>query len=229
MFPALGAPRRTEHSLHLGGFSARRLESDASSRGWGWRFEDALPASAAARRPLAVRLGCLGGLCARPELSPGESAAGRQGEVGVALSRTGPRPYVAEGARPTAQGWWSAKWGERWLSTVLLGFDQSAVVGGWALRRDILQTRFTSSAEVELGFAWAAFSLPLSLAVTERAAVYCSPRVGNGAPSGRVRAVRGQRRAVGRLCRARRGTAQLGRLCVLQSPVEPGLALAQHW
>jgi len=86
---------------------------------------------------------------------------------------------VAEGARPTAQGWWSTKWGESWLSTVLLGFDQSAVLGGWALRRDILQTRITSSAEVELGFAWAAFTLPLSLAVTERAAVYCSPRVGN--------------------------------------------------
>jgi hypothetical protein len=81
-----------------------------------------------------------------------------------------------------AQGWWSARWGERWLSSVLLGFDHSALLGGWALRGDIVQRRFTAAAEAEVGFAWAAFSLPMSFAVSESLRVYCAPRLGNWGP-----------------------------------------------
>jgi hypothetical protein len=104
-----------------------------------------------------------------------------QGEVGVGFSRVGPRPYVAEGARPMAQGWWSTRWGETWLSSVLFGFDQSAVLGGWALRKDIVQSRFSASAEAELGVLWGALSLPVSLRF-DRVQPYCAPRIGTWGP-----------------------------------------------
>lgn len=80
------------------------------------------------------------------------------------------------------QAWWSTKWGERWLSSVLVGFDHSALLGGWGLRANLLQSRVNVAAEAELGFAWGAFSIPLSVTLSQRVAAYCSPRVGNWGP-----------------------------------------------
>jgi len=128
---------------------------------------------------------CAFGVACAPAQSfrpAGALPPGRQGEVGVAFSRVGPRPYVAEAARPLGQAWWSTKWGERWLSSVLIGFDQSALLGGWALRRDILQGRFTGAVEAEIGLAWAAVSLPVSFAWSDHFASYCAPRLGNWGP-----------------------------------------------
>jgi hypothetical protein len=78
-----------------------------------------------------------------------------------------------------AQGWWSTRVGRRWQSSVLLGFDQSALLAGGALRFLLVQDRLWAAAEVEAGFAWAAVSLPLALELWQPVDVYCSPRLGN--------------------------------------------------
>lgn len=101
--------------------------------------------------------------------------------MGVAFSRVGRRAYVSEAARPMAQGWWSTRWGETWLSSVLFGFDQSAVLGGWALRKDLVQSRLSASAEAELGVLWGALSVPVSLRF-DRVEPYCAPRIGTWGP-----------------------------------------------
>jgi hypothetical protein len=104
----------------------------------------------------------------------------RMHEVGLAVSSVGPRPYVDERARPVAEAWGDTRLGEHWISTALLGFDESALFAGGALRFDALRMRhFAASAEAELGFAWAAVSLPLALRFTDRFVAYCSPRLGN--------------------------------------------------
>ncbi|HEU4579474.1 MAG TPA: hypothetical protein VFS67_14535 [Polyangiaceae bacterium] len=76
-----------------------------------------------------------------------------------------------------AQAWWSTRWGKSWLSTVLFGFDQSAALGGWALRRDLVQSRFSASAEAEVGALWAALSVPVSVRL-DQVQPYCAPRLG---------------------------------------------------
>ncbi|HVZ33091.1 MAG TPA: hypothetical protein VG963_11730, partial [Polyangiaceae bacterium] len=64
----------------------------------------------------------------------------RSHEVGVAVSDVGPRPYVNERARQVGEAWGTTRLGERWLGSVLFGFDRSALLLGGALRYDALRT-----------------------------------------------------------------------------------------
>lgn len=108
--------------------------------------------------------------------------AGRDAEVGVAVASVGPRPYVVERARPLAQGWYTRRMGERWLSSVIVGFDQAALLAGAALRFEPWRGPLSAAIEAEAGFAWAALSLPLAWRPSASLAVYCSPRLGNWGP-----------------------------------------------
>lgn len=140
-------------------------------------------AQALAQRGPALLLGAHGlvfGCAPAQSFRPASAlTADRQAEVGVALASVGSRPYVEERARPMAQGWWSSRLGRRWQSSVLLGFDQSALLAGGALRFLAAQGRFWAAAEVEAGFAWAAVSLPVAVELWQPLGLYCSPRVGN--------------------------------------------------
>lgn len=106
----------------------------------------------------------------------------RHAELGLAVASVGPRPYVAERARPLAQGWYTRRTGERWESSLLVAFDQAALLAGGALRYQPWRGPFTVAAELEAGFAWAALSLPLAWHPSEPLGLYCSPRLGNWGP-----------------------------------------------
>lgn len=122
-------------------------------------------------------LACAPAQSLRPALPPGRDA-----EVGVALARVGPRPYVVERARPLAQGWYTRRAGERWLSSIIVGFDHAALLAGAALRFQPWQGPLSAALEAEAGFAWAALSVPLAWQPSELVGVYCSPRLGNWGP-----------------------------------------------
>jgi hypothetical protein len=116
-------------------------------------------------------------------LRPAHALGERDHELGLAVSRIGPRPFVIEPARQVAQGWWSTKLGEHWATSALVAFDTSGVLAGSALRVDLWRgSSFAAASEIELGFLWAAASLPLSLRVYGDAWLYASPRIGHWGP-----------------------------------------------
>lgn len=127
-------------------------------------------------------LGCSAFSCA-PSQSfrpAGSISDTRRHELGVALSNVQPRPYVNETAQSLGQVWWSMKLREPWTLTAIGAFDSSSGLAGAAVRRDVLRSRRVAIApEAELGFAWAALSLPASLMPLPRVALYTAPRIGN--------------------------------------------------
>jgi hypothetical protein len=109
---------------------------------------------------------------------------GRESEVGLALSSIEPRPYVNEPTQRVGQAWWSARLDEHWSVSTIVGFDRSALLGGAALRYDLVDTRWVALAgEAELGLVWAGISLPASLRIWRGLALYTTPRLSNWGPS----------------------------------------------
>lgn len=104
----------------------------------------------------------------------------RQTEVGAALARLGPRPYVEETAQLVGQVWVSHEPSRYFSLTALAAFDDSAVAGGLAARWNAVRLdRFAFGPEVEAGYAWGAASLAFAVRTVGQNWLYSSPRVGN--------------------------------------------------
>jgi hypothetical protein len=126
---------------------------------------------------LALLTACAPSQSFRPA---GSVREGRRYELGVALSNVRPRPYVNETTQSVGQAWWTLMLREPWSMTVIAGFDSSSALAGAALRLDALRTRYVKiSPEAELGFAWGALGLPVSLEPYRGVVIYTAPRIGN--------------------------------------------------
>lgn len=104
---------------------------------------------------------------------------GKTFEVGGGGVRLGPRPYVAESSTYTGQLWFSANATPRWTLSGVSAFDNQALAVGGAVRYNaLLYDRFHGSAEVQAGYAWGAFTLPLAVRLFDQTWIYTSPRFG---------------------------------------------------
>jgi hypothetical protein len=129
---------------------------------------------------LAVAVACSPSQGFRPA---GSLDLGRDSEIGLALSRVGPRPYINETAQFVGQGWWSTRLDEHWSLTAIGAFDEGSAAGGGALRYDIASGRWAAlAAEAEVGLFWAAVSVPVSLRLWRGMALYSAPRLGVWGP-----------------------------------------------
>ena len=108
--------------------------------------------------------------------SPGMNA---DFEIGAGAVGVSPRPYVEEAWQATGQMWFTAQvnsWFE--LSTVG-AFDKNAGAVGVAARAYYFRNRFfAGAAEVEAGYAWASFSLPMGVQPIQGVWIYTAPRIG---------------------------------------------------
>ena len=128
----------------------------------------------------AVALACGPSQAFRPAGFPSD---GRDTEIGLAVSSIEPRPYVNEATQRVGQAWWSVKLDERWAVSTIVGFDTSSLLGGAALRYNLVNSDWLALAgEAEVGLAWAGISLPVSLRVW-RLALYSTPRLSNWGPN----------------------------------------------
>jgi hypothetical protein len=108
---------------------------------------------------------------------------GRDTEIGLAVSSIEPRPYVNEATQRVGQAWWSVKLDERWSLSTIVGFDTSSLLGGAALRYELVDSSwFALAGEAEAGLFWAGISVPVSLRVW-RLALYSTPRLSNWGPN----------------------------------------------
>jgi hypothetical protein len=104
---------------------------------------------------------------------------GRRVEVGVGAAVVSPRPFVEEPARATGQVWVTTDAADDVSVTAVSAFDSNALAFGGALRWRYVRTdRVAGGLEGELGYAWAALSVPLALRAVEETWLYTSPRVG---------------------------------------------------
>lgn len=125
----------------------------------------------------------LGGASCAPlaDLRPAGQLAHRERsfEAGAGAVALGPRPYVMEEWQGAGQLWGGALLAQTLELGVLAAFDETAVAGGFALRWTPLQyDPLFAGAELQLGYAWAALSLPVSLRLAEPVFVYTAPRLG---------------------------------------------------
>jgi hypothetical protein len=130
-----------------------------------------------------ARLALAGGLCACGPIASFRPASGlmpdRHLEVGAGAARVTARPYVDEDPASAGQVWVSGDVGERLSLTAISAFDSDALGLGGAARVNMIRfDRFAAGSEVELGYAWAAVSLPLALRVVEQTWIYSGPRLG---------------------------------------------------
>jgi hypothetical protein len=100
-------------------------------------------------------------------------------EIGNALTVLGPRPYVEESGARVAQLWFAAEASKRWSFTAVTAFDKSALALGGAARLSLLRLdRFAWGTEVQVGYAFGAFTIPLSVRLFDQTWLYASPRLG---------------------------------------------------
>ena len=105
--------------------------------------------------------------------------AGRSYEVGAGYVALGPRPYVIEDWQYTGQVWGTLALSRSWELAAVGAFDEVAAAGGGALRWTPLHLhRFAAGTEVEIGYAWAGFALPIAAQPLDGLWLYTAPRVG---------------------------------------------------
>jgi hypothetical protein len=110
-----------------------------------------------------------------PGLMPGRSL-----EVGAGAAMVTARPYVNESAAGAGELWVTGAIGEHGEVAAIGAFDTDALGVGGAMRVYALRAdRVALGAEVELGYAWAALSLPAALRLFDQTFVYTAPRIGN--------------------------------------------------
>jgi hypothetical protein len=99
-------------------------------------------------------------------------------ELGAGVAAVGPRPYVTETWRGTAQTWLSHRHSELVTLSALAAFDDTALALGGAIRLNAFDLALvTGGVEAEAGYAWAALALPLTIRVHDRARLYTAPRL----------------------------------------------------
>jgi hypothetical protein len=104
---------------------------------------------------------------------------GRSLELGAGAAAVSPRPYVNESWQGAGQLWLTVDRSELVALSGIGAFDDDAVALGGAARLKLLRhDRFAGGVEGELGFAWAAFSLPIAVRAFEHSWIYSAPRLG---------------------------------------------------
>jgi hypothetical protein len=105
-------------------------------------------------------------------------SAGHTQEVGFGTTLVGPRPYVDEPTSTVGHAWLTQAYGEFVRVSFVSAFDADAFAGGVALALLPLSTqRAVAGVEVELGFAWASFGLPMAARTVGDTWVYATPRI----------------------------------------------------
>jgi len=103
---------------------------------------------------------------------------GRGAELGAAGVVVSPRQQVEEPARAAGQLWAMTRAGGRFTLSAIGAFDDDALGLGVAARFDAIETdRFAGGVELELGYAWAALSLPVAVRMFGRSWAYSGPRL----------------------------------------------------
>ncbi len=104
---------------------------------------------------------------------------GRSVEVGLGGAATSPRPFVEEEWHGVGQVWMLTDLSPELTLSAIGVFDTDAAALGGALRWNALRTsRFAGGVEAELGYAWAALSLPGAVRLFDQTWVYTAPRLG---------------------------------------------------
>lgn len=105
---------------------------------------------------------------------------GKRLEVGAGAVAVGPRPFVEESTQGAGQLWLMGDTSPLVTLSAIGAFDDDAFALGGALRLNAVRTgRFAGGVEGELGYAWAAISLPLAVRAFDQTWLYSAPRLGN--------------------------------------------------
>lgn len=100
-------------------------------------------------------------------------------DVGAGLVSIQPRPYVNEPTYYVGQLWASRRMSESLKLSGIIALDRDAAAGGTSLAWLPVRGLVTAGVEAELGYAWAALGLPMSLALYDDfLTVYSTPRLG---------------------------------------------------
>jgi hypothetical protein len=133
-------------------------------------------------RALALLLGLPALGCAPlASMRPAGELAGndRSWEVGGAAIEFGPRPYVIESWQTVGQVWGTARLSSSIEVSAMATFDDSAAAAGGALRwTPVRLGPLAAGVEGEIGYSWAALSLPLGVKVVRPLWLYAAPRLG---------------------------------------------------
>lgn len=104
---------------------------------------------------------------------------GKRLEVGAGAAALSPRPFVNEDWESAGQVWVSGNTSSLITLSAIGAFDTDAFAAGGALRVNVLrESRFAFGVEGELGYAWAALSLPVALRLFDESWLYSAPRLG---------------------------------------------------
>jgi hypothetical protein len=104
---------------------------------------------------------------------------GKTLEFGMGGTALSPRPYVEEDWQYVGAVWVSSEATATSDLSAIMALDDDALAIGGAYRLYYVDhDRFAGAAEAELGFAWGAFSLPVSFRLLDQTHVYVSPRIG---------------------------------------------------
>ncbi len=99
--------------------------------------------------------------------------------LGIGAARVGPRPFVDEPSAAVAQAWATRALSGAARVSIITALDADAFAGGVALAVVPFQRAGASAGlELELGYAWAAVSVPLAARVTPDLWLYSGPRLG---------------------------------------------------
>lgn len=124
-----------------------------------------------------IALGCAPPMSMRPI---GGLPLDRNAEVGAAFVRVGARPYVAESWQAVGQAWGTLRVSPAVDLSAVTAFDNTGfALGGAAKVAFVRGSRVWLGAEGELGWAWVAAALPVSLRIVGELRVYTAPRFGN--------------------------------------------------
>ena len=104
---------------------------------------------------------------------------GKKLEVGAGAAAVSPRPYVTEDWQAAGQVWATGNTSSLITLSAIGAFDSDALAAGGALRVNLVRdSRLAFGVEGELGYAWAALSLPVAVRLFDESWVYSAPRLG---------------------------------------------------
>lgn len=105
---------------------------------------------------------------------------GYSGEVGIAGSLVGPRPFVEEDTQAQGQLWMSKRVNKDLTLTGIGAVETSAFAVGGSAQIDVLRTRrFVIAPDVQAGLVFAAFDAGAALRMWGETWLYTAPRFGN--------------------------------------------------
>jgi hypothetical protein len=104
---------------------------------------------------------------------------GKKLELGAGAAAVSPRPFVTEDWESAAQLWVTGNTSALITLSAIGAFDSDALAAGGALRINLVhEQRVAFGVEGELGYAWAAMSLPVALRLFDESWLYSAPRLG---------------------------------------------------